>query len=164
MVASIIGHRIIPEDKKLINKIETLLLNMIKERHVTVFLFGSKSRFDGICLEIISHLKSEFNEIRRIYVRAEYPNISTDYYNYLLTIYDDTFMPERVKKAGKAAYIERNETMIDLSDICIFYFENTKDSKLNKDNVSSRISRSGGTAKAYKYAVSKCKEIINIYE
>lgn len=164
MVASIIGHRKMPEDENLINKIEAILKYVIQERHVNVFLFGSKSKFDSVCLEIISRLKGEFKEIRRVYVRAEYPNISTGYHKYLLTLYDDTFMPEKVKRAGKAAYVERNEIMIDMSDICMFYCENPYDTKLSKDKVSINSSHSGGTARAYKYAVLRGKEIINTYE
>ena len=63
MVASIIGHRKMPEDENLINKIEAILKYVIQERHVNVFLFGSKSKFDSVCLEIISRLKGEFKEI-----------------------------------------------------------------------------------------------------
>ena len=82
----------------------------------------------------------------------------------MLTLSNETFFAGKLKRAGKAADVERNEIMIDMSDICMFYCENPYDTKLSKDKVSINASHSGGTARAYKYAVLRGKEIINTYE
>ena len=67
--------------------------------------------------------------------------------------------------AGRASYVERNQAMINDSDICVFYYdENYKpqERKYSKHCVFTYQPKSG-TALAYKYAQQKKKEIINIY-
>lgn len=40
-------------------------------------------------------VKEEYPDIKRIYVRAEFPYINDDYKNYLLKSYEDTYYPEK---------------------------------------------------------------------
>ena len=154
MVACFIGHRTITVTDDLCERIRTTVLDLIDNQDVDTFLFGSRSQFDELCLKIVTEIKEIRPHIRRIYVRAEYPYISADYEKYLLTFYDETYMPENIIHAGKAIYIERNRHMINSSDICLMYFDNKY--SLNQNYNS-------GTKNIYKYAVFKKKTIVNFY-
>ena len=151
MVACFIGHRTITVTNELCERIRTTVLDLIDNQGVDTFLFGSRSQFDELCLKIVTEIKEIRPHIRRIYVRAEYPYISADYEKYLLTFYDETYIPESIIHAGKAIYIERNRHMIDSSKFCVFYL-NTKSNY--KEAFSS------GAITAYNYAFSRGKIIL----
>ena len=144
------GHRTINETEELRMKITEAVERLITDEKVDTFLFGSKSRFDSFCLEIVSELKEKYPHIKRVYVRAEYPNITDDYRAYLLKSYDDTYYPEKLVGAGRAAYVERNYEMINNSKYCIVYCE--------KSHAPTR--RKSGTKIALDYAIKNGKEII----
>ena len=69
------GHRTIKETEELREKIIQAVEKLITEENVDVFLFGSKSRFDSLCLELVTEIKEKYPHIKRIYVRAEFPVI-----------------------------------------------------------------------------------------
>ncbi len=102
------GHRKINESKELKSKLVEIIENLIGEKQVDTFLFGSKSQFNSLCQEIVTEIKEKYPHIKRVYVRAEYPYISEYYKNYLLVSYEDTYYPEKIMNLGRASYIERN--------------------------------------------------------
>ena len=120
------------------------------EENINILLFGSKSQFNSLCYEIVCKAKEKYSTIKRVYVRAEYPEIDKSYKNYLLEKYESTFFPENIFKSGKAVYIKRNYYMIDKSDICVFYY--------NKENLPNN--RKSGTKIALDYAIKKNKKVI----
>lgn len=144
------GHRTINETEELREKLIQAVEKLITEENVDTFLFGSKSRFDSLCLEIVTEIKEKYPHIKRIYVRAEFPVIGGEYKTYLLKSYEDTYYPERLVGAGRAIYVERNREMIDSSRFCIVY--------CNGKDVSD--ARKSGTKIALDYAAKKSKEII----
>ncbi len=148
--ACFIGHRMFYETAELRPELYKLIEKLIVERGIDTFLFGSKSRFNSICLELVTELKEKYPHIKRVYVRAEYPYINESYRNYLLENYEDTYYPEKIQGSGKAAYVERNYEMILNSQICVFYY----------DKDIAPIIRNSGTKIALQYAKSKNKEII----
>ena len=152
MVTCFIGHRTITATNELRERIRTAVLDLIDNQGVDTFLFGSRSQFDELCLKIVTEIKEIRPHIKRIYVRAEYPYISADYEKYLLTFYDETYIPESIIHAGKAVYIERNRYMIDSADICVFF--------LDTSTTSNR--KQSGTLIAYHYAHSLTKTIYNL--
>ncbi len=160
-VCCFFGHRKIDDTTDLRRKLYQIIENLITEEGVDTFLFGSKSQFDELCLEMITLLKEKYPCITRIYVRAEYPEINDNYRRYLLESYDDTYFPEKIKSAGKAVFVERNYHMIDKSSICVVYF--SADYKPLSRNIGDNQVKSG-TAMAYKYAKKKGKIIINVLE
>lgn len=83
------------------------------------------------------------------------PNIpsSVTAIEYRLEDYDDTFFPESLQGAGKAVYVERNKLMIDSADVCVFYC----DMHAATETVS-------GTRLAFRYALSKQKQVINLFD
>ena len=147
-----IGHREINETEELKTKLIEIIEKLICEKQVDTFLFGSKSLFNSFCRELVTEMKEKYPHIKRIYVRAEYPDINEQYTNYLLESYDDTYYPEHIRKSGKAAYIERNYEMINKSQYCIVYY----------DEQNAPTTRKSGTKIALDYALKKGKQIINI--
>ena len=145
-----IGHRTIKETKELKAKIHKIVEKLIVDKNVGTFLFGSKSRFNSLCLELVTKYKEKYPHIKRIYVRAEYPYISEHYKNYLLESYEDTYYPEKIMNSGRAAYVERNYEMIDNSHFCIVYY----------DEFNVPTTGKSGTRLALDYAIKKQKHII----
>ena len=146
----IFGNRKITQTNELKESITLAIKKLITEEKIHTFLFGSKSQFDSFCLDIVSELKEKYQHIKRIYVRAEFPDIDEKYKNYLLSLYEDTYFPDKIRNAGKAAYVERNYEMIDNSKYCIVYYD--------EQNLPSN--RKSGTKTALLYAEKQNKDII----
>ncbi|MBQ8897250.1 MAG: DUF1273 family protein [Clostridia bacterium] len=146
------GHRTINETDELRTKITEVVEKLIMNEKVDTFLFGSKSEFDRLCLELVTKSKEKYPHVKRIYVRAEFPYINDDYLNYLLRSYDETYYPEKLRGSGRAAYVERNYEMINNSKYCIVYY----------DEPNAPGTRKSGTRIAIEYAVKKQKHIITL--
>lgn len=154
MKVCFIGHRTIKRTEELIESLRERIEGLINKGGTT-FLFGSMSAFDKLSWEVVSELKEKYPYIKRIYVRSAYPHISKTYEEYLLRFYEETYFPQKVEKAGRYSYVERNCEMIDNASYCVFYY--------NKNYISS-LKRNSGTKIAYEYAVKKKKRIINLYQ
>jgi len=148
----VFGHRTINETEELKEKLIEIIKKLITEEKVNVFLFGSKSRFNSLCLEIVTKMKEEYPHIKRVYVRAEYPYINDQYKSYLLESYDDTYYPEKIINSGRASYVERNFEMIDNSRFCIVYY----------DEQRAQAIRKSGTWIALDHAIKQRKIIIRV--
>ena len=159
------GHRKITETKELKNRVYRTVEELIKNYKVHTFLFGSKSEFDDLCLDIVTDLKEKYSHIQRIYVRSAFADIDEDYTNYLLEMYEDTYFPEKIRGSGKASYVERNQEMINKSTFCVIYYDETyspprrKNSRRDLTNYQPK----SGTKLAYDYAVKKELTIINVF-
>jgi len=145
-----IGHKRITETKDLQEKLTHAIETLIVTEKVDTFLFGSKSRFDRLCLQTVTGLKEKYPHIQRIYVRAEFPVIDRDYRSYLLESYEDTYYPEKILDAGRAVYVERNYEMIRRSHFCIFYF----------DASAAPTTRKSGAKIALDYARKQKKQVL----
>ena len=143
------GHRTINETEELKGKLYKTIESLVVNENVDTFLFGSKSRFDSLCLELVTKLKDKYPHIKRIYVRAEFPVISDNYKDYLLESYEDTYYPEKIIGSGRAAYVERNFEMINQSRFCVVYY----------DESYAPITRKSGTKIALDYATKHKKDI-----
>ncbi|MBQ7902048.1 MAG: hypothetical protein IJ365_08825 [Clostridia bacterium] len=146
------GHRKIDVTPGLKKVLCYIVEGMILTDKVDTFLFGSKSEFDSLCLDVVTCLKEKYPQIRRIYVRAEFEHIEDDYVDYLLDIYDGTYLPKRVEGAGRTSYVQRNREMIDKSKFCIAYYKGSYVLPKGKS----------GTKIAYEYAMRKKKKIVNL--
>ena len=147
-----IGHRNINETIELKVKLVETIEKLIVEQKVDTFLFGSKSRFNSLCLETVTKIKEKHPHIKRVYVRAENQYISEQYKNYLLESYEDTYYPKKIINSGRASYVERNYEMIDNSRFCIVYY----------DEQNAPTTRKSGTKIALDYAIKKGKNVIRI--
>jgi len=148
-VCCFFGNRKIIETKELRRKLLETVERLIVEEDVSVFLFGSRSHFDDLCHELVTAMKEKYPQIKRIYVRAEYPFISDVYRAELLKNYEDTFFPKKIIDAGRAVYVERNREMIRQSDFCVVYYDE-----------AVALSRKSGTKIALTYARSQKKKCI----
>ena len=160
------GHRKISGTDGLRERLYESIENLIIFNYVDTFLFGSKSDFDKLCLAVVTELKYKYPHIQRVYVRAEFQHINDDYKAYLLQSYDDTYYPEQISGSGRAAYVERNQIMIDCSDICIIYYDKNYQpptSTYNRHKILSYQPKSG-TKIAYEYALKKGKYIVNFFK
>ena len=149
-----IGHREIDETEDLRTKLYETIERLIICESIDTFLFGSKSRFDSLSLELVTALKEKYPHIKRVCVRAEFPVICDEYEAYLKKSYEHTYYPERLSGTGRAAYVMRNREMIDKSSFCIFYYDEKNVSPLRKS----------GTKTALDYARKKKKQIIMLPE
>jgi len=175
-----IGHRTLEVTDELISRlkqeIEILILS-----GVTHFLFGTRSEFNSLCHKIVSDLKQSYPQIVRIAYTTfhecvvlqneveKYERMMTRFWkrDVHLEGYEEEITSEALRKSGRATYVERNQTMIDDSDFCIFYYdENYRPQRrelshkyLNKVLSSAQ----SGTALAFRYALSKNKRIINVF-
>ena len=164
-VCCFIGHRQIKKSTELRENLITLIEVLIINKKVDNFFFGSKSKFDDYCYEIVTELKEKYPHIKRVYVRSAYQDIPDWYENSLLEHYEDTYFPEHMAKAGRASYVERNQEMINKSDFCIFYYDENylpprrKNSRRDLFDYQPK----SGTGVAYEYAMKKKdKQIFNI--
>ena len=147
-----ISHRKIYTTEELKQRLVKVIENLIECKNVDTFLFGSKSEFNDLCWNLVTELKMKYSNIKRIFVRAEFPYINDEYREYLLQFYEDTYYPERVLNSGRASYVKRNIEMIDRGKFCVMYF----------DKNYSQINRKSGTKIPYEYAIRKRKELINM--
>ena len=115
-------------------------------------LVERKPRFNSICYELVTKKQEKRPHIKRVYVRAEFPDISGDYREYLLENYEETYFPAAARGAGRAVYVKRNCEMIEKSDICVFY--------LNESGAPKN--RKSGTEIAFNYALKRKKQIIRL--
>ena len=67
-----IGHRTVNETEELRNKLSATIEKLITDEKADTFLFGSKSRFDSLCLEIVSKLKEKYLTDGRCSKRVEH--------------------------------------------------------------------------------------------
>lgn len=155
MKVAFVGHRKTPKAPELKFRIFKTVKELIVNDGADAFYFGSKSAFDDICLDVVTELKEVFPEIKRVYARSMYEEISDQYNKYLMQLYDETFMPEGVAGAGYRAYIKRNNAMIDLCDVLVTYCD--------PSSAEKKWPRSG-TYLAVTYAKQKKKRIINMFE
>ena len=66
MICCFIGHRKINITEEQELKLKTIIEDLIINKKVSTFLFGSKSEFDSLCHSIVSDLKSKYPSIKRI--------------------------------------------------------------------------------------------------
>ena len=175
-----IGHRNAKLDESQLQTLKNVIKDLIVNKNVQIFLFGSRSDFDCICHNIVTDLKEEYPYIqRRCYTcRHETCTLESER-EYWEKLYSEwrkrevhlLGVEEEVEHktkwtSGKASYIERNQAMIDDSDICVFYYDENykpKERKYSKRCVCTYQPNSG-TRLAYKYAKQKKKQIINVFD
>ncbi len=132
-----VGHRKIVISDKLYIRVRAIIEDLIINKKVEIFFFGSRSEFNDLCHQTVSILKEKYPHIKRIYVRAEFAVIDDDYADYLLRYFEDTYYPQKLLRACKAAYVERNFEMIDMSDFCVICLDESYQPERRKNSRSS---------------------------
>ena len=180
MVCCFIGHRKINNSLYIENKLNKIIEELIINKNVNTFLFGSKSEFDSLCLKIVINLKEKYHYIKTIAYtcKSESATLTSEkqkqekLYSYFfkkdihLLYVDEEYEHEKKYTSGKASYVERNYAMIEDSDYCIFYYNKNylpKRRKFSKQDILDYQPKSG-TKIAYDFAIRKRKNIINVFE
>ena len=135
------GHR--DEDYFPYNeKIETILLDLIKDHEVDHFYSGYRGNFDKICAYIVWELKQRYPQIKNTMVLSYPPNT-----NFALPqFFDDAAYLLDGKVPPRAAIPTTNHRMVDLAEYI----------------VSGIMHDFGGAFNACCYAQRRGKKIINI--
>lgn len=174
-----IGHRNVELNDEQYDKLKEILESLIVNENAQVFLFGSRSNFDYYCHNAITELKKKYQFIQRKCYTCRHETCilesEREYYDkvyshlkkrevHLLGVEEE--VEHKTKwTSGRASYVERNRAMIDDSDICVFYYDETylpMERKYSK-RCQTTYQPKSGTALAYSYAKSKKKKIINLF-
>lgn len=156
-----IGHRVINVTDELTAEL-TAVIEQLIANGVTTFNFGSHSQFDNLCYDIVSQQRKQCPHIQRVHYCIAYENYTNAGCN---DLYEQEIDCVAALNAAKNAYIVRNQAMIDHSDICVFYYNQNylpPQRKNSKRDLTAYQPRSG-TARAWQYAQSKNKNIINLW-
>lgn len=162
MICSFFGHSKIEVTDNLREKVEKEVERLVAAG-VDRFLFGSKSEFNSLCYEVVSKVKEKKPNITRVYVRGEYAYLDDDEWAKYCHGYEESVLPDRCKNAHRAAYVERNQYMIEKSDICVFYYNSEYVPPAKQGKLFART-RNSGTKIAYNYALKLNKQIVNLFE
>lgn len=171
-----IGHRTVQITDELIDELLSTITELITERGVSAFIFGSRSQFNSLCLKIVSKIKEQFPHVERIaycckgeepILESEKKTVTKAYeaanVNDEILCVDREYEHKTKYTAGRASYVERNQAMIDDSDFCIFYYRedySPKERRTSKRSIPYQPK--SGTRLAYEYACQKGKTIINV--
>lgn len=177
-ICSFFGHRKIIYDNRIVNVLKEIIEDLILNKNVNKFLFGSKSEFNTLCHLIVTELKDKYPYIQRIgypcynelFILEE--NIDDfkkkfyDLFNKEIKIYgvEEIFSHRSRYTAGKSSYIERNYSMIDNSDFCVFYYDVNYKPQIKRHNRKSYYQSKSGTCIAYEYAKRNKKCVINVLD
>ena len=165
-VCSFFGHRTIVVTEELKKEIRDVVENLILNHNVRIFLFGSRSRFDDLCLSIVSQLKEKYPNIKRVCYTCQSEACYLEKEKNKINFYavDEEFEHKAKYDAGKASYVERNQAMINDSDFCIFYYDENYLPPLKppKNAMLPPRQTKSGTALAFAYAKRKKKNLLNL--
>ena len=157
---SFFGYRDFKPTEEMEAKVYEIIENLI-DKGVNRFLFGSRSDFDTFCHSVVTRLQEKYPNIVRVsylclHERSCLIGEGKDEEEWLKRFakidinvkeYEEIKRSDRINSAGRASYIERNQWMIDDSDVVVVYVKET----------SNKIS---GSALALKYAKTKHKNLI----
>ena len=149
-ICSFFGHRNVDITVELREKTEKHILDLINLGY-NVFYFGGFSDFDDLCYQIVSKYKNERKDINLIrtfcvwqekYLRKKSPHFNRNNYDNII------YLTPSFYSWYKSIYF-RNCAIVDSSDYIVFFVKNESDS---------------GAYKTLKYALSKKKDLINLYD
>lgn len=159
-------------------QVKEVIEDLIVNHNVSVFLFGSRSDFDYICHLVVTELKKKYPNIKRVAYtcknetcileseKQKWETIYSEIYKkevHLLGV-EEEFEHKTKYTSGKASYVERNKAMIDDSDFCVFYYDESYQPEMRKKSKRSigYYQPKSGTKIAYDYAKQKGKTILNL--
>lgn len=178
LVCSFFGHRNALLTDYQYERLREIIEDLIVNKNVQTFLFGSRSDFDFVCHKIVTDLKEKYPFItRKCYTcknetctleseREHWEEVYSHFRKEKVVLLGVEEEVEHKTKytSGRASYVKRNQAMINDSDYCVFYYdENYKPQtrKYSKKSFSEYQPKSG-TQIAYNYARQKGKILINV--
>ncbi|MDE6757995.1 MAG: SLOG family protein [Clostridia bacterium] len=171
MKVAFIGHSKFGDkvDRDLLEqKVQNTIEKLITEDGADEFLFGEMTGFDSMCYIIVSQLKEKYPQIKRVFI-SQYGEPNKQIQNSLNEYFEVCKYPIPASTMRKKPQIERNQIMIDESDLLIAYYD--KDYKpefeyfeeiifTQTDNNTPPLSK---TKIALTYAFKKDKKFINLF-
>lgn len=147
---SFFGHRQIYNQLYLDQKLDELILRLLKTRSYVEFLVGRDGDFDQLVSSAIKRCQRQYghHNSSHIWVMPYPTSFFRDNEQACYDYYDEIEICEESSvKHFKAAFQVRNRNMVDRSDLVVFYVEND----------------AGGAYHTMKYAAEKGKEYLNLY-
>ncbi len=147
-ICSVFGHKEISNnDYDIEIQLKKIFVEIITKHKVTTFYFGGFGKFDSLCYKIVTELKKVYTYLKRVYC-LEDEKYLTKYRSQLnYNEYEDYILLPLAFDYWYTKIYYRNCSMIDNSDIVLFYIRNTENS---------------GVYKALKYAQRQKKKVILI--
>ena len=149
--SSFFGHRMIEDYDHVEQMIYNIVSSCLEEKEYVDFLVGREGDFDQIVASAVRRAKKEIYDANsslvwvQPYLKADYRDHPEGYEAY----YDSIEVCGESEVAHPKAAIQiRNRSMVDRSDLCVFYV----------------IKECGGAWQTMQYAKKQQKEIINIYD
>lgn len=148
---SFFGHRYIDNFRVIEDRLEELIIILLREHEYVDFLVGRNGHFDQLVSSTIRMVKREFRDdncthtLVLPYNTSEFQNNEDSFAEY----YDEIeICPESHAAHFKAAMQIRNRHMVDRSDLVICYIEHN----------------SGGAYQTIQYALGREKKVVNLAE
>lgn len=176
---SFIGHRKIEITNELKEKVYSVIEDLIINKGVNLFLFGSRSQFNDFCHMIVSKLKEKYKNVKRVCYtcksevcvleksRKELDKKCSNLFNSEIHFlgYEEEYEHKTKYSSYKGYYVERNQAMIKNSYYCVFYYNEAYKPKLRKRSKKDffEYQPKSGTKLAYEYAKKNNKVIINVF-
>lgn len=177
-ICSFFGHRNVKITEELKQKVKKFIEDLIVNHNVLIFLFGSRSDFNYLCHLVVTELKEKYPNIKRIAYtcksesctleseRAHWEGVYSFFKKEKVTLLgvEEEATYKTQFTAGRASYVERNQAMINDSDICVFYYDENYQPEMRKYSKRSigYYQPKSGTRLAYNYAKQKKKIVYNL--
>ena len=141
------GHRQINDLRRIDDRLEAIVRELIKTKEYVVFYIGRNGEFDEYAASVIKRVQREYGkENSELTLVLPYKVADIDYYE---KYYDSVTIPDVVCGSHpKSAISRRNRWMIESSSLVIVYAKND----------------TGGVFDAVRYAKRLDKDITNIAE
>lgn len=147
-VCSFFGHRKIEATEGLKEKVRVVVEDLIVNHNVLTFLFGGRSDFDFLCHLVVTELKEEYPNIKRIVYACKSESFTLESERLKMEKLYSNFFKQEVKllgvegdfecknkyTSGGASYVERNQAMIDDSGYCVFYYDENYKPEIRKNS------------------------------
>lgn len=144
---SFFGHRRLYDTIRVEERLEELVLELLRTKQYVEFLVGRNGDFDIIVASVIRRCKRKYRDdnislvLVLPYMTADFRDNEESYREYYdeLEVFSGTHY--------KAAFQQRNRSLIDRSNLAVFYVEKAE----------------GGAYSTMKYAAAQGKVSINLY-
>ena len=143
------GHRQIDNIMTVEDKLYSIIVDLMKKHEYVEFLVGRDGAFDILVASVILRAKREYrNDNSSLiwvmpYPKSDYYKNAEEYEGY----YDEIEIYSQQNKCHyKSAFQKRNRSMVDRSDLVVFYVRREE----------------GGAYQTLKYAEKSRKEILNL--
>ena len=145
---SFFGHRHIDDPFHIEKALEELIGSMLQSKEYVAFLVGRNGDFDQLVSSTIRRCKREIRDDNSAhvwvlpYVTADYRDYEDDYRAY----YDEIEVFSSAGSYYKAAFQARNRSMVDRSNLIVFFVER----------------KEGGAYQTMRYVIQQSKDYINL--